>query len=298
MKAKHSGESFIKTAVHVISNRSLSGGGFAMLNGDSYRPDATAWAVLALETYGMDSSFTNAACKRLAGSQLSDGRIPIIAEDPKSFWPTPLAMLAWRKIPGFEPELNLAVNFLLGTTGVHLPKTEGSPVGHDTSIEGWPWIENTHSWIEPTSLAILALKACGYEKHERVLEAVRMILDRQLPAGGWNYGNTVVFGKQLMPIPECTGHALCALAGCAETNDAKLSIDYLNHELDRIRTPLALSWSILGLAAWSNRPVKARDWILESLALQKKYGNYDTALLSQLIIAYCASGDFWSSFLD
>jgi hypothetical protein len=298
MKAQRSGESFINTAVNVICNRSLSGGGFAMFNGGSYRTDATAWAVLALESYGMDSSLSKAACKKLAESQLSDGRIPVIEEEPKSFWPTTLAILAWRKIPGFETELELAVDFLLGTAGLHAPKTERLPESHDTSIKGWPWIENTHSWVEPTSLAILALKACGYENHERVLEAVRMILDRQLPAGGWNYGNTVVFGKQLMPIQESTGHALCALAGFADTNDVISSINYLKREVDRIRTPLTLSWSILGLTAWSNRPVKAGDWISESLALQKKYGNYDTALLAQLIIAYFATYDFLSSFLE
>ena len=288
----------IKATIGTIMNRSLPEGGFALSRGEPFRADATAWAVLALETYRGSRDLTVSACRRLSESQLSDGRLSAVDGYPEAYWPTALALFAWKTVPGFEKELNRAIQFLIVSSGKISPKKDNDIIVHDTSIKGRPWIENTHSWIDPTSLAILALNACGYRKHERVREAVRMILDRQLPVGGWNYGNTEVFGKQLMPISECTGHALCALAGYAETNDVKLSIDYLNREVDRIRTPLALSWSILGLAAWSNRPVKARDWILESLALQKKYGNYDTCLLAQLIIAYCATGDFLSLFLD
>jgi hypothetical protein len=279
-------------------NRSLPEGGFAISRGEPFRADATAWAVLALEAYRGSRDLTVSACRRLSECQLLDGRLSAVDGHPEAYWPTALALFAWKTVPGFEKELDRAIQFLIVSSGKISPKQDNDLVVHDTSIKGWPWIENTHSWIDPTSIAILALKACGYEKHERVLEAVRMILDRQLPAGGWNYGNTVVFGKQLRPIPESTGHALCALAGYAEAKDVKSSINYLNHEVVRIRTPLALSWSILGLTAWSNRPVQARDWILESLALQKKYGTYDTSLLAQLIIAYCTTGDFLSLFLD
>jgi hypothetical protein len=286
----------IKATVHTIRDRSLPKGGFALYEKEMFRPDATAWAVLALEAYPDNRDLTITACRRLAKSQLSDGRIPVIEEHSESYWPTSLAMLAWKKISGFKKQLKLAAEFLLSNTGRHQPKSEDGTFGHDTSIKGWPWVENTHSWIDPTSLAVLALKACGYAQHERISEAVRMILDRQLSSGGWNYGNTLVFGKELPPIPECTGHALCALAGYTEPDVIRLSIDYLNQEVRRIRTPLSLSWSIFGLTAWSRRPFQVQDSILESLALQSKYGEYDTALLSQLIVAYFASGDL-SSFL-
>ena len=298
MKVNTSSESLITATIHAICDRSLARGGFAVLSGGTYRSDATAWAILALEACQVERSLTQTACNRLTESQLSDGRVPVISDDPTSFWPTPLAMLAWKKVSGFESELKLSADFLLGITGYHSPRKEGSPMGHDTSIRGWPWIENTHSWIEPTSLSVLALNACGYGKHERVMEAVNMLLDRQLPGGGWNYGNTTVFGKKLRPIPESTGHALCALAGSTEPDDVSASINYLNREAGRIRTPLALSWSIFGLSAWSNRPSQMHDWILQSLALQKKYGYYDTALLSQLIVCYFTSGNFSDLFFN
>jgi hypothetical protein len=288
----------IKAAIKKIQNRYLPQGGFSLYGRESIRPDATAWAVLALEACGSARNLSISACRYLAKVQRPDGRLTVIEGQKGSFWPTFLSILAWKKIPGFESELDLALKFLLKTTGKHMPKQIDSPFAHDTSIKGWPWIENTHSWIEPTSLAVLALRVCGYGKHERIQEAVHMILDRQLPSGGWNYGNSLLFGKQLMPIPECTGHALCALADIIEPEVVKSSINYLNREVSGIRTPLALSWSIFGLTAWSNQPLKTLDWILESLALQSKYGSYDTALLSQLLVAYFTSGDLLSFFSE
>ena len=292
----HEGE--IKAIIKKILNRSLPEGGFAMHDKESFRPDATAWAVLALEAYSGNRDLTISACRRLAKSQLSDGRVPVIEGYPASYWPTALAVLAWKKVEGFERQMELALKFLLDATGMHWPKQKDAPISHDTSIKGWPWIENTHSWIEPTALSMLALKVCDYADHSRVLEAKRMILDRQLPSGGWNYGNTRVFGTMLRPNPVGTGHALSALAGLTEPSHVELSLDYLHREIEHIRTPLALSWSVFGLSAWSDRPAEARKWILDSLSLQKRYGTYETTLLAQLVVAYITSGDLLSLFYN
>jgi hypothetical protein len=291
-------ERIIKAAIQTIRKRSLPEGGFAIYGKESSRPDATAWAVLALEASGSNRDLTIPACRRLAEIQHSDGRVSVMANHPESYWPTSLSILAWKKIPGFEREIELATRFLVATTGEHWSLEDNSVVAHDPSIKGWPWIENTHSWIEPTSLAVLALGVCGHSEHERVSEAVRMILDRQLSSGGWNVGATRVFGNELRPIPEFTGHALSALAGLTELKRVELSLDYLSRKIEQLKTPLALSWSVFGLTAWSYRLPEARKWILESLALQKRYGIYDTTLLSQLLVAYFTSGDLLSLFYN
>ena len=289
-------ENPIKTAVQNIQDRSLPEGGFSMFANKSYRTDATAWAIMAMKACHVDRELTTAACRQLSRSQLSDGRVPVIKDYPKSYWPTSLALLAWKTIDGFEREKELATKFLLTTTGEHWPKQKDAPVAHDTSVKGWPWIENTHSWIEPTSMAILALKVCRYFEDSRVSEAKRLILDRQLQSGGWNYGNTRVFGSMLKPGPVSTGHALSALAGLTEPKHVELSLDYLHRQIKRLKTPLALSWAIFGLTAWSYGSPEARRWVLDSLSLQKKYGIYDTTLLSQLVIAYVTFGDLLSIF--
>jgi len=281
----------LKAAVKTIPKRYSPEGGFVMYQGESFSPEATAWAVMALASCGGDRYLANTACQRLAKSQLPDGRIPVIESHPESFWPTSLALFAWKKVAGFERQAESAIRFLLKTTGKHWPKSKDSAMAHDTAIKGWPWIEGTHSWIEPTAMAALALRLYGFKGHERVKEAVKMILDRQLPSGGWNYGNTAVFNKELRPAPEYTGMALTALSGLAAKDKIRLGLDYLSNAVLKLRTPLSLAWSIFGVSAWSNQPAGLHEWILESLNLQKKYGAYNTVLLSQLLVAYFTNGD-------
>ncbi len=269
-------------------------GGFAQNNGGHYRPDATAWAVMALSSLEPYQYFIKSACKRLTSNQLPDGRVVLIEGIDSVWWPTPLALLAWMKVKGFESEASKALNFLLNISGRHFPKTSDSPTGHDTKLKGWSWIENTHSWIEPTAISILALRAMKNEKSDRSLEAVRMILDRQLPTGGWNYGNTTVFSRELLPMPEHTGQALCALSGYVKPVEVQKSIEYLKYTLPALSTPLSLCWCLFGLSAWSVNVPDARSQILRCLSLQDKFGTYDTTLLAQLSIAYETSGDLLS----
>ena len=129
-------------------------------------------------------------------------------------------------------------------------------IGTRYGLKGWPWIEDTHSWVEPTATCVMALRGAGHGQHDRVREAVRMILDRQLPHGGWNVGNTIVFGNELHPMPEGTGSALASLAGVVDEAEVARSLDYLHGEVDRLRTPISLGWGLIGLAAWGRWPVE------------------------------------------
>ena len=164
--------------------------------------------------------------------------MPLSTVNPAAYWPTALAVLAWQKSAGQVDSVQRAVSFLINNTGLHFTKTKDSVSEHDTEIKGWPWVENTHSWVEPTSMAVLALRSSGHGEHPRVLEAVRMLLDRQLPSGGWNMGNTLVLGKELLPFPESTGHALTALNSFTNTEVVQKSLDYLNKIIQDLRTPL------------------------------------------------------------
>jgi hypothetical protein len=163
-------------------------------------------------------------------------------------------------------------------------------VANDPSIQGWSWIANTHSWVEPTALSLIALQSAGYGTHKRANEATHMLMDRQLSHGGWNYGNTVVFDQELRPMTENTGMALNALAGRVTEEKVTRSLHYLEFQIKWLRTPLSLGWSLLGLGAWGKRPDNAKKRILESLELQKIYGDYDTSLLALLILSFFLSG--------
>ncbi len=286
----------IKEAILVIKSRALNGGGFSAKTGRDFRPDSTAWGILALKASGDDfSKVIQSGRKRLADCQQKDGRISLSKNLPDTFWPTGLSILSWTGDQGFDDAIAKASQFLVTTTGLHFHrKTEYRD--HDSSIKGWPWVEGTYSWIIPSSIAILALKANSYSSHDRVSEGIRMIYNRQIPSGGWNFGDNFSFGTELLPFPEATGHALNALSGSIGKESVKSSIDYLKKVATKVRTPLSLSWAILGLSAWSELPNNSREWLLESLSLQNRYGPYDTDLLSQIVIAFFASKGLLSIF--
>ncbi|MGA6993195.1 MAG: hypothetical protein WBX50_04775 [Candidatus Deferrimicrobiaceae bacterium] len=276
--------------METLRGRGLAGGGFSHRPAGEYRVDATAWAAMALAAAGTDESLLGKARDRIAGEQQEDGRVSVSPEHPEAFWPTPLAALAWEGSPPHREAQSRAVTFLKETTGRHFVKDPESPVKHDPSIRGWPWIANTHSMVEPTALSLIALRTAGQGGNGRTREGIRMLMDRQLAAGGWNYGNTSVYGQELYPQPENTGLALDALAGRVLRNDVARSLGYLEERLTHVRAPLSLGWGLLGLGAWGARPGNARHWLRESFALQRKYGPYDTTLLSLLLLASLATG--------
>src|SRR5262249_33752329 len=107
-------------------------------------------------------------------------------------------------------------------------ETPGEDV-HDinTKLIGWPWAENTFSWVEPTAWAILALRRAGYGGHPRVAEGTTLLLDRVLESGGVNYGNRNVLGRPLAPLPGPTALMLLALQGRADEPRLQKSLAYL-----------------------------------------------------------------------
>jgi hypothetical protein len=285
----------LQHALETILGREVSDGGFSAKDEGITQPDATAWAILALSAAGVEKSLIARAQERLVGFQGLDGRLSFEPRLSAVIWVTPLAVLAWLVSSDFKEPRQKAIDFLLTQAGLHWVNENPEIVGHDTSLRGWPWVSGTHSWIEPTSLSMLALRAAGFKEDRRMTEAVEMILNRQLISGGWNYGNTSVFGTPLQPFPESTGIALSALEGLVLKERVVRSIEYAKKQVLRIRTPFSLSWLIFGLGAWSDRPQRARKWIHESLGFQSQYGAYSTSLLSALILAHYASSGFLSA---
>jgi hypothetical protein len=273
-----------------IRSRQLAGDGFAELAGGAYRPDATAWAVLALKAAGLTGAIQSARSS-LEQSQLKDGRVSMPGEE-KAFWPTSLAVLAWHGSIQHREAQNRALRFLLEIGGSHWKRKHDSPIQHDTALQGWSWTEGTHSWIEPTALAMIALELTGQTNNPRFKEGIQLIVDRQLPQGGWNYGNTVVYCKTLHPLMDTTGLALNALAGHVEMKDVEKSILLLQSKILGSRTPLSLGWSLFGLGAWEEFPKQGLIWVEECLERQDKYGAYRTSLLSLLALAAINQGNF------
>src|SRR5262245_47098669 len=138
------------------------------LPGGAVAAEPTAIAALALAAHGRTNSARKAAAA-LAEIQGDNGAVGIRTGEPKPGCPTSLAVAAWsamgkalRGTPDaaeHAPRISRGVSWLLANRGRAL---ERSPeFGHNTQLVGWAYAEQTHSWVEPTALAVLALKAAG-----------------------------------------------------------------------------------------------------------------------------------------
>ena len=215
--------------------------------------EPTAIATLALALSGQPSS-ARSGCQWINKYQQSDGAVGISPVQASPKWCTSLALLAWTvhdEISGdndFSDCRERAVSWALTNEG---KVSERMPeIGHDSSLRGWSWAANTHAWIEPTAFFLLALRKAGYAKHPRCQEAEQLLVDRLLPEGGCNYGNTFVLGQQLLPHIQPTGIALLALAG-SECGDQRIdrSCDYLEKTVTRDTAVASLAFALLGLKA-------------------------------------------------
>jgi hypothetical protein len=174
-----------------------------------------------------------------------------------------------------------ATSWVLSHKGT--PAPQSGDIGHDTTLCAWSWVDGTHSWVEPTAINLLALKACGHAKSDRCREAVHLLCNRAVPSGGWNYGNRETYGVPLRPHLQPTGLALSALAGEASAaREVAAATAYLHSSLNAKVATASLCYGLIGLAAHGEEPQGAARW-LESAArrtLQQGVPPYQLALLA------------------
>jgi hypothetical protein len=127
--------------------------------------EPTAWTVLALVAHGR-----NRDAKRgldwLNRLQADDGSFGVNAANRTPKWATGLVVLAClsaikgdvsRAVYPRDQGVKRAIDWIVGVEGTTIE--HGGFAGHDTTLVGWPWIEGTHSWVEPTAFNILALNS-------------------------------------------------------------------------------------------------------------------------------------------
>lgn len=247
--------------------------------GDVAASEPAAWSTLALAAHQrLDESLAPAGW--LSAIQQPNGAVGVAADQNAPRWPTALAILAWRAVERlattglFEAQIDAASHWLLsdrGKTAKQQPQ-----IGHDTTLVGWSWAADTHSWLEPTCLAVLALNSTGRSGHPRTREGVRLIVDRLLPGGGANYGNTIVLGQELLPHLQPTGLAMLALAEEPHSDPRmEAALRYMEREVQRRTGIASLCFGLMGLTAHDRRPDDADQLIIANAA--KASGRADSA---------------------
>jgi len=254
------------------------------LQGSAPAAEATALAALALTADGRGASAEKMA-QWLADEQQASGLVGVRRGEPAPGWPTSLAVIAWAAAhkDRFSKNIGSAVTWLLSHRGKAIDRSQD--FGHNTELVGWAYAEQTHSWVEPTAFGVLALKAAGKSDDPAAREGVMVLLDRQLPGGGLNYGNTVVLGQALRSHVQPTGIALLALAGHSDgTGRLEKSVAWLRRSIGPDTTPLSLGWAILGLKAQSVELPQADEW-LEAAAAHVKQHDRSPHKLALLTLA-------------
>ena len=253
-----------------------------------FAAEPAAIAALALIAHGRLGE-AEKVCRRLAEIQAADGRVPATTAQDAPGWTTGWAVLSWSAIQkslgaeSYAGNVSRAIDWLLAMHGRTSEKS--SDMGHDTRLDGWPWVPGTHPWAEPTAVNVLALKAAGNSSHPRCREAVAMLIDRLLPEGGCNYGNTSVFGQILRPHVEPTGLSMIVLAGeCDASGRVERSLAWLERVLPTTAGGASLSYGIMGLMAHGRRPPKADEW----LAAAARKATRNSNLLRKSLLALAA----------
>jgi hypothetical protein len=270
------------------SSRAL---GYRSKHAPSPEPTAIACLALLATGYGATSTSDLAICHQaaawMAAMQQPDGSLRAAGGVAVPEWSAPYALLLWSALHGYDERESRALSWLMSRQGTtqRISRSEDNVIGHNPSLVGWPWVEGTHSWLEPTAMAILALNREGLADHPRVAAGQKLIVDRALKAGGWNYGNKAAFGTELRPQPGPTGLALLALAACGDRSAAvSRGIEYLRAKLPELRAPVSLGWCALGLRAHQAVPARAESSLEESHA--RCTGKLDAAMgLGLLLLA-------------
>jgi len=180
---------------------------------------------------GGDASEALRLAQLLSRVQLADGSWPAFVGDRASSWTTALAVCALNSVSDPSSARERGESWLLRTKGREGHwfwrwkfKTADRNVQFDPDKYGWPWISGSASWVVPTAFSIIAIKqftVCNRSEasEKRIHLGVEMLLDRACVDGGWNSGNSVVYGVPLRPHVEATAIALLALQDERRTED-------------------------------------------------------------------------------
>lgn len=240
-----------------LRHRELPQGGWSFGNFLQADVEPTCLAMLALAAESPD--IPDRSMRHLLSLQRREGSWPAFVGDQEGSWTTALTALTLSRIEGDPRPREKAISWLLNTQGREAHwlwrwkfKTADTQARIDPAKYGWPWLPGANSWVIPTAFAVIALKqftACNRSEaaDRRIRTGVAMLLDRACVDGGWNAGNSVVYGMPLKPHVEATAVALMALQDEPKTPLIMRSVEWLRGETANLRAGSSLAWSILSL---------------------------------------------------
>jgi len=266
-----------RNPIEVLLSLALPTGGWGYSTGQPFHFEPTCLAILALAAErDKHREPIDRAIAVLETQKDGRGLYRLDRGRPEAIWPTAL-VVACRTALGMDVlDSSKRLLEVRGRTIIGDPEVQHM-MDIDTQKVGWPWAEGTFAWVEPTAWSVLALRLAGYRMHPRVIEGVKLILNRAFETGGINYGNRQVLGAISEPIPGPTAIMLLALQG-HDDPQVQSACRYLISAVSQSSDLEHLGWAKLALDCYVNDPdvaavlPKLDQRIRESYAAQTAEG--------------------------
>lgn len=242
-----------RNPIEVLLSLALPTGGWGYSTGQPFHFEPTCLAILALAAErDKHREPIDRAIAVLETQKDGRGLYRLDRGRPEAIWPTAL-VVACRTALGMDVlDSSKRLLEVRGRTIIGDPEVQHM-MDIDTQKVGWPWAEGTFAWVEPTAWSVLALRLAGYRMHPRVIEGVKLILNRAFETGGINYGNRQVLGAISEPIPGPTAIMLLALQG-HDDPQVRLAYRYLSSAVTNGSDLEHLGWAKLALSRHAYDP--------------------------------------------
>ena len=273
---------------------SANTGGWGYYDGKASRVEPTCWALLALGSMGSVSTSEWEAFARphvtfLTGIQGADGLL--VETDPAlaNLTANGVAAIAFAHQRASIPSAAIARLHagLVNLKGVRLEQFDPK---QDGTLQGWPWVRDTFSWVEPTAWCLLATKIAGADLRSRATaarqeEAERLLANRMCTGGGWNYGNAVALGQDLRAYVPTTAVALMSMQDRRSDPAVQQSLSML--ESQRLTEPSAMTLALVSicLRLYGLQTDSVDDRLIEVVARSEERGNLQTVAMAMYALS-------------
>ena len=182
------------------------------------------------------------------------------------------------------------VSALLQHRGAKLP--ESSVIQQDNNLIGWPWVDGTFSWVEPTAWCLLAVRRWTrthptLEQAMRIDHAERLLRNRACREGGWNYGNSLVLGKPLMAYAATSALGLLALQNASDDPIVERSSKTLRHLCATEQSGFALALSVIAFRVLG----RASADVEQTLASLWQHSAFGGETVATALALYAVNGE-------
>jgi len=251
-------------------------GGWGYYAGKSSRLEPTCWALLALAP---DAQGAAPHERFLSRCQQPSGWLVENPELPANVAFNALVAFTWCALSDLAPAnaRQRVWSALVGAKGIKTETPPGS--AQDNALQGWPWIADTFSWLEPTAWGLLALKKArrmgltSQAAEARIAEADRLLINRVCNPGGWNFGNANVMSQDLRPYVPTTALGLLAMQDRPAEPAVRRSLAFLEAHAEDEVSASALGLTAIALAAYDRPAAQVEARLGSALESAESFGN-------------------------